>query len=245
MKTMTASNLPEKCWLFSKNRYIPFGKKFPKLPYVDLEFEDILKSNGIPYRKTLKDLHSLFLSELKEVCEYWNPEVFEEEEFTLPLFAKLPNGSYMFCEKNYSEKVPTVETIQAAQKTEKFVEQQIENYEEILREVQRYKFAKEKLADNVAVVCISSNTPYTSIYEINMNHERFTIFRPYSFRPYGGGICFSDWVAIFNMNKVVPNGCITLQVPTHIAGFVIGKGGSNIKAWAREIGVKKIQVVPI
>lgn len=243
MRTMTTSNLPQNCWIFDKRRYI-FKGVLSGLPYIDLEYEAILKSNGIPYRKTLKVSDSILFSDSKEVYEYWNPEVFEEKKLTLPLFAKMPNGSYKYCEKNYSEKVPTVETIEAAQKTKKFVEQQIENYEEILHEVQRYKFAKEKLADKDAVVCISYTTPFddppfTSIYEINMNHENFKILRV------PGSNYISGWIAIFNMNKVVPNGCITLQVPTHIAGFVIGKGGSNIKAWAREIGVKKIQVVPI
>lgn len=236
MKTMTASNLPKNCWIFEKRRYILKGVRLSELPYVDLEYEAILKSNRIPYRKTSKEF---YFPNPKEVLEYWNPEVFEEKELTLPLFAKMPDGSYAYCEKNYSQNVPTVETIEAAQEIEKFVEQEINDYDQILHEVHYYQFAKNKLADNVAVVCLSSNTPYTSIYEINMNHERFTILRPHS------GIYLSDWVAIFNMAKVAPNGYITLQVPKHIAGFVIGKAGSNINSWAREIGVKKIQVIPI
>lgn len=239
MKTMTTSNLPQKCWIFEKRRYILKGGMLPKLPYVNLEYEAILKSNGIPYRKTLKVSDSILFPDSKEVYEYWNPEVFEEKELTLPLFAKMPDGSYTYCEKNYSANVPTDETIEAARKTEKFVEQEIEDYDQILREVQHYKFAKEKLADNVAVVCISSDTPYTSIYEINMNHENFKILRV------PGRIYLSDWVAIFNMNKIVPNSYITLQVPQHIAGVAIGRSGTNIQAWAKEIGVKKIQVIPI
>ena len=237
MKTMTTSNLPQKCWIFEKGQYILKSVMLPELPYVDLEYEPILKSNGIPYRKTSKDF---YFPNPKEFLEYWNPEVgIEEKELTLPLFAKMPDGSYKYCEKKYSQNILTDETLEAARETEKFVEQEVDDYDQILREVQHYKFAKEKLADGVAVVCISRDTPYDSIYEINMNHEMFTILRPYD------SIYLSNWVAIFNMNKVVPNGCITLQVPTHIAGFVIGKGGSNINAWAREIGVKKIQVIPI
>ena len=239
MKTMTTSNLPQKCWIFEKGRYILKGGMLPKLPYVNLKYEAILKSNGIPYRKTLKVSDSILFSDSKEVYEYWNPEVFEEKELTLPLFAKMPDGSYKYCEKNYSANVPTDDTIEAAQKTQEFLEEEMFNYNQILREVQDYKFAKEKLADSIAVACISTNTPYVSIYEINMNHERFMILRPWSC------IDLSDWVAIFNMNKIVQNGYITLQVPKHIAGLVIGQGGTNIKAWAEKIGVKKIQVIPI
>lgn len=238
MREITRASLPQKCWIFKKGRHILESVMLPELPYVNLEYESILKSNGIPYRKTLKVLNSILFSE-KEVYEYWNSEVFEEKELTLPLFARMPDGSYKYCEKNYSGNVPTAETIEAAQKTQEFLEQEMFNYNQILREVQHYKFAKEKLADSIAVACISTNTPYVSIYEINMNHERFMILRPWSC------IDFSDWVAIFDMNKIVQNGYITLQVPKHIAGLVIGQGGTNIKAWAEKIGVKKIQVIPI
>lgn len=239
MNTMTTSNLPQKCWIFEKRRYILKGGMLPKLPYVGLEYEAILKFNGIPYRKTLKVSDSILFPDSKEVYEYWNPEVFEEKELTLPLFAKMPDGSYKYCEKNYSQNVATDETIEAARKTKKFVEQEIEGYDQILREVQHYKFAKEKLADGVAVACISTNTPYTSIYEINMNHESFKILRPLN------RIYLSDWVAIFNMDKVTPNGYIPLYVPNHIAGAFIGRSAANIHAWEKEIGVKKIQVIPI
>lgn len=236
MKKMTTLNLPQNCWIFDKGRYILKGKLLSELPYVGLEYEAILKSNGIPYRKTLKEF---CFSNSKEVLEYWNPEVFEEKEISLPLVAKLPDGSYMSCKKNYSEKVPTNETIEAAREIEKFVELKVYDYDQILREVYHYQFAKEKLADSVAVVCISSNTPYTSVYEVNMNYERFMIFRPYV------GIYLSDWVAIFNMNKVAKNGYLTLQVPKHVAGVFIGKNASNLHSWERELKVKKIQVFPI
>lgn len=234
---ITTSNLPNTCWIFKKNLYMLKGKDLSKLPYITLEYEAILKANGIPYRKISKEYN---FSYSIEVLEYWNPEVFEEENLTLPLFAALPDGSYSYCEKTYSGKVATDNTIKAAQATKKFVEQEIDKYKQALREVRHYKFAKEKLADKVAVVCISSDTPYCSIYDIEVNHENFKIFRPYWLL---GG--FSDWVAIFNMKKVAPNGYITLQVPKHIANAFIGKGGSTITAWAKEIGVKKIQVISI
>lgn len=236
MKKMTTLNLPQNCWIFYKGRYILKGKVLSELPYVGLEYEAILKSKGIPYRKTLKEF---CFSNSKEVLEYWNPEVFEEKENSLPLVAKLPDGSYMSCEKNYSANITTDETIEAAREIEKFVEQEINDYKQILREVHHYRFAKEKLSGSVAVVCISSNMPYTSIYEININHESFMIFRPYV------GIYLSDWVAIFNMNKVAKNGYITLQVPKHVAGVFIGKNASNLHSWETELKVKKIQVFPI
>lgn len=238
MNTMTLLNLPQKCWIFEKGIYQLHGDIFPELPYVDLQYEPILKAHNIPYRKSVRNRYG-FLNTFTDVCEYWNPKVYEEKDLSLPLFAKMPDGSYRYCEKNYTAKVPTDETIIATKETEKFVKAEISKYEETLCEVHHYSFAKEKLADGVAVVCLFYDTSYNSIYKISMNHENFTILRV------SGPIFFSDWVAIFNMNKVAKNGYLTLQVPKHIAGLVIGRNGTNINAWAREIGVKEIHVVPI
>lgn len=166
--------------------------------------------------------------------------MFEEEEVTLPLFAALPNGSYAYCQKTYSGKILTDKTVTVAQTMRSFVDHEINKYEQILSEVDRYEYAKKRLGNAPAVVCISSVTPYLTIYDIDVNHELFKIFRPYWFNGE-----FSEWVAIFNIKKATPNSCITLEVPKHMAGLFIGKGGSTITALAKEIGVKKIQVIPI
>lgn len=54
---------------------------------------------------------------------------------------------------------------------------------------------------------------------------------------------FLHWVALFNMNKIAPGGYVTLQVPKHLEGWVKGSQGTNIRTWAAEIGVKRINVV--
>lgn len=236
MKMMTTTILPEKCWIFSKGRYILRGfPSLPQLPCVHLEYEDLLKHLGIPYRRVIRQ--SYFTSQ--EVCEYWNPDVgLNERDLSLPLLAEI-NGSYRYCERNYSEKVLTDETIEAASKTQKIVSAAIHDYLQILEEVDNYRFAQEQLSGEASTVCFSSGTPYSSVYNISVNHDNFKILRILGYR----GLL--DYVAIFDMNKIVPNSCITLQVPSHLAGFVIGKRGRNIQAWAEEIGVKKIQVIPI
>ena len=239
MNKLSRANLPNKCWIHNNRRYSLLGLSLPKLPHVALKYERILKANDIPYRKVLRP--SIFDGyETEEVLEYWNPkEGLEEEDLTLPLFAKMPNYSYVSCQKNYTQKVPTAESIKAAERTEVFIETQIAEYDEILRAVCHYRFAKEKLADNIVTVCISNSTPYVPFYDIEMNHDHFKIFRiPGAWFP------VSDWVVIFNMNKVAPNGHLTIQVPEHMAHLVIGKCGSNIKSWAEKLGVKEIHVIP-
>lgn len=47
------------------------------------------------------------------------------------------------------------------------------------------------------------------------------------------------------MNKIKPNSNITIQVPRHYAGIIIGRKGKNIKVWKKMLGVSKIQIIPI
>jgi hypothetical protein len=235
MKNLCKNTLPDNCWIFEKRQYRYHGKNFLQLPYVNSEYECILKDLGIPYRK----LSKWYSNEFTEVCEYWSTEMFEETERTLPLLAKMPDGSYIYCEKNYTGKVPTEETVNAALETEQFIRIELEKYKKKLLLKKHYNFAKQQLADNIATVCISTDTPYTNFYDIKMNNEHFKILRVY------GKFYFTDWVAILDMNKICSGGLINLHVPKDIAGLVIGKSGTNIQSWAREIGVKKIQVIPI
>lgn len=230
-------NLPE-CWIHRKRRFILESQtSHESLPYVTLEYERILKAHNIPYRKTTR--FDIFSEE--EVLEFWNPEVgLEEEDLTLPLYAAMSDYSYQPCYKYHTEKFPTAKCIKAAKETEVFINDKINEYDQILREVRHYRFAKEKLADGVVTVCFSDITPYVHYYDIEMNHDHFKIFRiP---KDIGSD---SDWVVIFNMNKVARNGYLTIQVPKRIAGFAIGKNGGNLYFMKEMLGVKKITVIPI
>jgi len=239
MNTISTTKLPKKCWIYTKKRYIA-KTTLPELPFTYPEYEDILKAHNIPYRKFSKYLYD-GADEATEICEYWSPEAgLKEEDLTLPLYVRLPDGSFRYAERNHTQKIPTAETIKAAKEIQKLVITEVEEYKEKLRKLNACQFAKEQLEGRIATVCISTNTPYRDCYNANINGDNFKILRISGFLGF-----LSDWVAIFDMNKIVPNGYITLQVPTAYAGSVIGKSGSNIQAWAQEIGVKKIQVVPI
>ena len=228
------TQLPKQYWLYSNKRYVLIGRQLGNLPFVALEYERILKANGIPYRKVIKE--NLF-REQQEVCEYWSPTFgLINEDVSLPLFAET-SSFYKYCKKNHSQKFPTADTIEAAEETEKFVKKEIENYKQILREVSHYRFAKEQLSGEILKFCRYYNTPLERVYDINMNYEKFKILRVSSFH-------LTPWVVIFDLNKIYPNSSLTLEVPKDIAGAVIGRGGANIKNWAAELGVKRIQVIP-
>jgi len=232
-KAMPRTNLPKDCWIFSKGNYIRLDRGFENpcttLPYVHLEHEEILKANGIPYRKAHRTLDGTSV----EVLEYWNPDAeLEQRDVTLPLFA-YTNGGYMYCQKNYTEKQYTSKTMDDLKVVKLLVEDLVKKY-------RMHKYAKANLAGNIAVVCRAHvNLPYFPEYKVNMNNDNFTILRVV------GIAGLSEWVGIFDMNKITKDCILHLQVPQNLAGLVIGKEGSRIKWWAEMLGVKKIQVIPI
>ena len=254
MKMTTTKNLPTTgCWIHENNRY-RCTLDISSLPYVDSKYECILNAHDIPYRKFVKSSNDHFGGiSLKEFCEYWNPNVFEEKEVSLPLYAKMPDSSYYYCKKNYFQKAPTIDTIKAAKVTEKFIEEKIEEYENVLCEVSRYTFAKKQLNGGIVKMCISDELwEIAKCDSIFVNEPYFSGYISY----YSGYICMNNdfyiimglrntpWVAIFNMHKIDTNGHITISVPNQIAGILIGRNHANIKAWAKVIGVKEIHVIP-
>lgn len=240
MNTISLGYLPKECWIYEKHQYRlnTFSNIQPRqfeLPHIHKDYEFILKAYGIPYRTVVRNSLISY-----EVCEYWNPDMYEEKPLTLPLFAKIPNGSYIYTEKNHTQKSFTVETIAAAIETQKFVDSKIAEYEEIWDEVELYQYAKRHLAGQasriVYTITEDSRTaglnPYIS-REIDMNKDNFKIFK------------IREWIVFFDMNKIKPHGYVELKVPKYIAGLVIGVRASVVKRWAEDLGVKKIQLVPI
>ena len=240
MNTISLTNLPKECWIHENRQYRlnTFSNIQPRqfeLPYIHKDYECILKAYGIPYRTVVRN--SLTPS---EVCEYWNPDMYDEKPLTLPLFAKMPNGSYIYTEKNHTQKIFTVETIEAAIETQKFVDSKIAEYKEILDEVELYRYAKRHLAGQASRIVYTITGDFRTAglnrylaREIDMNKDKFKIFK------------IREWIVFFDMNKIKPNGYVELKVPKYIAGLVIGVRGSVVKIWAEELGVKRIQVVPI
>ena len=232
MQIILYSNLPQECFIHENKQYKLKGHISLELPFINSKYEPILKANNIPYRKKLSYLNT-------EICEFWNPDVgLNKREISLPLFAKV-DGGYVYCNRNHSASILSYETIEAAEKTEIFVRHQMENYELFLLRERQYQISKLLLDGSI----VNFNFGFPSIstfgnpYEINLDMygDNFKVL----FIPR------TRWFAIFDMNKIVPNGYITLEVPKDQVGLAIGRNGSNIKYWAEKIGVKKITVVPI
>lgn len=252
MKTMNTvtGNMPTECWIFENHTYRYNGMTDTDLPYTDVSNEYLLKAisnerllkkaNGISYRKTLRPIPAAVCT-FGEVCEYWDSKVFEERDVSAPLFAAMPNHTWRYCGKNYTGKVVTKETIDAAEKLTYLVQSKIAEYKNILLEVSRYQYAKEQLGGKPSTVCKTHILPSQSVYEIDMNHDSFVVFGIYSPINRGYGV----WVAVFDRKQIATDTCIELEVPKHIAGILIGTEGRNIKSWAEFFKVKYIKVIPV
>lgn len=227
--TVTSRSFLTECWVFEDKRYT--NANGSPLPYISLEYEGILEDNGIPYRASNRSG--------TEVWEFWDPECYEEEELTLPLYAKVFD-KYQYLNKSYTGMVPTAETVQRAWKIEEEVHRKFSQYRRHLEEVERYEKTKRELDGNLCGMYFTwgDDKMYRQSADIEMNGDHFKILPLYDAR---GN--FLNYVAAFNMDKIVPGGYVTLKVLRHLEGWVKGTHGTNIRTWAAEIGVKRINVV--
>lgn len=252
MKTMTAkTNLPQQCWIHSNMHYLPNSEDM-FLPHLPAKYECVLKENSIPYRKSLRFVHDCFEGDtLVEICEYWNSDYgLEEYEISLPLYAKIPDGSCLYCEKNYTGKVPTEPCIEAAEQISAYVNSKAKEYDIVQADTGAYFTAYNRIGDRLAqmiyhealaeyVAFRSDNCLYgTCKYNIERDGDKFMLLL----------LDGTDYVTIFNMNKIVADrehSHIHIEVPEHIAGKVIGRNHSRIRYWAETVGVKEIHVIPV
>lgn len=243
MKMTTTKVLPQGgCWIFASQRY-SCSLDVNKLPRVDSKYECVLEENNIPYRKfteTTKDYFGKVTT--LEFCEYWNADVFEVTPLSLPLYAKMPDDSYHYCDKNYVGEIPTDKTVTAAEKVQRFLVDKIAEYEQILRKRNEYNMAKFLLDGGAATLCKSGNFPYQSVYDIEMNDDRYCVLRV--------GRIDSALVVIFNVKliealKKKGKDIIYLDAPKHVAGLAIGRNHCNTRTWADLLGVKEVRVRPV
>lgn len=243
MKMTTTKVLPQDgCWIFASQRY-SCSLAVNKLPRVDSKYECVLKENNIPYRKFTETTKDYFGSiTTLEFCEYWNADVFEVTSLSLPLYAKMPDCSYHYCDKNYVGEIPTAKTVTAAEEVQRFLADKIAEYEQMLRKRNEYLTAKRLLDGGAAKFCQSCDFPDRSVYDLEMEGDQYCILKVGRFD--------SDKVVIFNMKlieflKKKGKDIIYLAVPKHLAGLVIGRNHCNTRAWADLLGVKEVRVCPV
>lgn len=218
------------CWIRENDQYIHTDEmQVGILPYVKKQDEAALKENQIPYRKAKRYG--------KDVLEYWNPECFEEEEVEAPLYARM-FGKYENLGKMHKGVKPTAKMIEMANAMQEEVSQKMEAYRENKKRLALYKEAKEALGDSWTCFKEVKHKSYFKYQDIQEGEDHIKCFPVVDAKGY-----YMEAVAFFNMNKVKKGGSVWLKVPKEMKGWVLGKKGTKIAAWAKEIGVERITLV--
>lgn len=234
--TVKCDELPKMCWVRKGNDYVltrSGGYEMKRyLPCLSIQYEEVLKSLEIPYEIIqLPDRKDS--GKMNRVCRYWNPDLYEEEEITLPVYRLVQRTKDIYIKTNqsYTAKVMTRRTINLAMKLKDTVSQAVELYKANQKIIRTGEFLKKQLEGKIAAVIKGGNLAEGTIAGIKILAG-----------------CHADgnlngYYAIFDMEKLQDISEITLYVPKEEVPKVIGKGGRNTGYWAYMIG-KKVTVKP-
>lgn len=232
----TRAQLPE-CWLHRNRQFEYVGGVFRNrtLPAIYISNEEELKELNIPYR-VIKDWFGI------DVCEFWDPEVYREEEVTLPLYIELPSGDYRYANKNHTEVVPDEETVAAANRFKGRVLSAIEELRRKKKEEALYNSIKETLGEKEACGYYSGAQRIPENFFSNNEHFKLI---PVMMPKYVGAAKRTGWYAVFNVNQIELNSVIKLEVQKGKEGLFIGTNAWQVKEWCEQLGVKRINVVGV
>lgn len=217
------------CWITENNRYIHTDEmQVGILPYVKMEDAVVLQENQIPYRENKRYG--------KDVLEYWNPECFEEEEVEAPLYARI-FGKYEYLGKSHKGVKPTAKMVEMAIAMKDEVQQKIKEYREEQKRQALYQEAKEALGESLAQYKDVKHASYFKYQDIQEGEDHIKCFPIVDAK---GN--YMEAVVFFNMKKI-KGSTIWLKAPKEMAGWILGKNGKNAKAWAKKIGVERIELV--
>lgn len=215
------------CWILEDGRYTHADEMHVgRLPYVELRDERVLQENQIPYAKAKRIG--------KEVLEYWNPECEDKEEVEAPLYAKA-FGKYEYMGKNHTDQKPTLQMIEKANAMTESVAKMIRDYHEGNRRKKLYKEAKSALNGSLAQYKDVKHTGYFKYHDIQEENDHIKCFPVVDAKGnYLKGVVF------FDMGKIARGSIVGVKVPEEMMGWIKGRKGGRIKAWAKEIEVQRI-----
>lgn len=228
------------CWLQTGERYELIGKGGKaysrSLPRIPAKYKSILDESGIPYRQ-VEVPNRYEPGKNYTMCEYWSPDVYEEENKRLPVFEDISeegNELHIYQRKGMHEKtVPTYETVKAAKEIRKTVSEKLKDREQQMY----YETAKTALEGCDAGYGVG----YIGDVELNMeNGEHIRILQAHNSEGKT-----TRYYGVFDMSHIDKESVVILHVPEEIAGMIIGKGAKNRKAWEAKLGVKRISVQPV
>lgn len=226
IKTVTRDRLPM-CWLYDGKDYVLLAKGGReierKLPYVDAKYANALSEAGIGCN-VVAIPHKYNPDKTYEVCEYYDPNMYEQEE--LPVYTQLQGSdeSYIFTGDVSSHGAVTVETIKRAA---------------ALKNKVHYIAAKQDLDGKMGVVKYI-NIDSKEIDLVGEDGGKIKMLQAYSFETDEDGTEVrkpTKFYGVFDMEQVENN--LYIQVVAEegsVRGTAIGKKGKNKEDWEYLLG---------
>lgn len=190
------------------------------LPCVAAKYETVLQELGLAYK--VEDGR----------CRFWNPEVYEEDVVTLPVFRQVANTKDLYmCTGQMKVAVPNWKTVTKAVQAKKAVMKKIEQVKNTTTKVDREYLAKVLGTKTAKVVRIKNAEIAEDLGKgikvlpaVNANGEQTGLY------------------GIFNTEKLQYVSAIKLAVSEQIQDIIKGEGGQNQQYWEYMLD-KKIELI--
>lgn len=240
--TVKRDSLP-RCWVKEGEKYILMargGKPVRQnLPYVSIQFEQVLKDLYIPYEVAQVPDRKHF-GRYYAICTFWNPEFYEVGKQYLPVYRQVQSTKDVFVNtgKMYEGTVFTREMISKAIETRKVVMQAVEaekSFMQAVKECQRAQqknvpsptkvdeeFLKKALDGKTARVVKIANAEIDN----EVSNGDIKIVPAYDSEGERNG-----YYGIFDMPKLEYVSVIKLIVPEKAVGKIYGKEKQNLQYW--------------
>lgn len=265
MKTMRAIevsslNAIPQAWLYKDHKYtyLSHGKPVTLLPSVVIEHKDLLDALQVPYRQ---------IDDGKKL-EVWDSACYKETEITLPLYVCTGN-TYRYI-KDYTGIVVTNETTDAAFALwENKLYPEITKRDKEKRQKQMIVDLGKTLAGRIAcgadttlkipdlTLCarretyVNTGDAHYKVFPVRtlMSEKRKLAllktsvdFLVESGESFDNAKYTTDFIAIFNLDKVHKDAVVDMLVPNGAEAIFVGKNGWQVREWCRQLGLKKIIV---
>lgn len=255
MQITSLLSVPE-LWLYESKQYIHIVDGVRQnLPTIHIKYKEILEDLKIPYCQT-SDCN---------ILTFWNPQNYKTEISSLPLY--ISSGSTYKFIKKYTGKVIAPDSITAAHELNNQVI--LPRIEEFNEKAERNKLISdlsfilaEKQARGINSKLYDFSTdPYRNM-ELTSDSKHLMVFPVYALMSessirrwnyYCSEILLEEekqeytittrHIAIFDLTKIEKGSSVKLVVPFEDVGLYIGRGAWQVKKWAKELGVARINVV--
>lgn len=218
------------CFVKVNDKYVLHAKMEERLPIVPTKYLWALEKLDISHRKVT-------LESGIEAYEYWNKDVYEEEEVKLPVYMYM-FGEYRNVEK-HTDVIPTKETCEKAHELVSSVKEALKNGEIAGRAIWLEEYVGKK--DAVYLSRKSAGYKFEKEEKISCKDTTFHLFviKNAKGNP-------TDHVLVFDLEKIKNKKYVNINIPDEYREYIpyiIGKSGCNLKKIVAELGIKKINIL--